>query len=51
MVGNVKFIWIEFRCADCGKTFSINEIREKEKNKYKRKCVDKTNNKKTVKPL
>ena len=33
MAGNIKFIWTEFQCAACGKTFSINEIRKSEKNK------------------
>ncbi len=33
MAGNIKFIWTEFQCDACGKTFSINEIRENEKNK------------------
>ena len=32
-VGNIKFIWTEFQCDACSKTFSINEIRESEKNK------------------
>ena len=33
MIGNIKFIWTEFQCDACSKTFSINEIRESEKNK------------------
>ena len=32
LVGNVKFIWIGFRCDTCGKSFSIQEIRKNEKN-------------------
>ena len=32
-MGNIKFIWTEFQCDACSKTFSINEIRESEKNK------------------
>ena len=31
MIGNIKFIWTEFLCASCGKTYSLQEIRENEK--------------------
>lgn len=31
MVGNIKFIWTEFLCPACGKTYSIQEIKENEK--------------------
>ncbi len=31
MIGNIKFIWTEFQCDACGKSFSINEIRANEK--------------------
>ena len=31
MIGNIKFIWTEFLCAACGKTYSLQEIRENEK--------------------
>ena len=31
MIGNIKFIWTEFLCATCGKTYSLQEIRENEK--------------------
>ena len=31
MIGSIKFIWTEFLCAACGKTYSLQEIRENEK--------------------
>ena len=31
MIGNIKFIWTEFLCAACGKTYSLEEIRKNEK--------------------
>ena len=31
MIGNIKFIWTEFLCTACGKTYSLQEIRENEK--------------------
>ena len=31
MVGNIKFIWTEFLCSACEKTYSLHEIRESEK--------------------
>ena len=31
MIGNIKFIWTEFLCAACGKTYSLQEINEIEK--------------------
>ena len=31
MIGNIKFIWTEFLCTSCGKTYSLQEIRENEK--------------------
>ena len=31
MIGKIKFIWTEFLCTDCGKTYSLQEIRENEK--------------------
>ena len=31
MIGNIKFIWTEFLCDACGKTYSLQEIRENEK--------------------
>lgn len=31
MIGNIKFIWTEFLCAACSKTYSLQEIRDKEK--------------------
>lgn len=32
MVGNVRFIRTELNCADCGKSYSIEEIKKYEKN-------------------
>ena len=31
MSGNIKFIWTEFLCSACEKTYSSHEIREREK--------------------
>ncbi len=31
LTGNVKFIWTEFRCTACGKTYALQEIRAMEK--------------------
>lgn len=31
MIGNVKFIWTEFYCAKCDKSFSVNSIYQTEK--------------------
>jgi len=31
LIGNIKFIWTEFLCAACDKTYSLQEIRENEK--------------------
>ncbi len=31
MIGNVKFIWTEFRCPMCGEQFSIDEMKRIEK--------------------
>ena len=31
MIGNVKFIWIEFQCLVCQRRFSIDEIKKIEK--------------------
>ena len=31
MIGNIKFIWTEFLCTACGKTYSLQEIKENEK--------------------
>lgn len=31
MVGNIKFIWTEFRCNVCNNSYSLQEIRENEK--------------------
>ena len=31
MIGNVKFIWTEFYCGRCDKSFSINSIYQAEK--------------------
>ncbi len=31
MTGNIKFIWTEFLCTACGKTYSLQEIRKNEK--------------------
>ena len=31
MIGNIKYIWTEFLCTACGKTYSLQEIRENEK--------------------
>lgn len=31
LVGNIKFIWTEFLCTACSKTYSLQEIRENEK--------------------
>lgn len=38
MIGNVKFIWTEFQCPSCKANFSINEMRniEKEQKKLQR---------------
>ncbi len=37
MIGNVKFIWTEFRCPVCGKQFAIDEMRRIEKKKKSNK--------------
>lgn len=31
MIGNIKFIWTEFKCFACDKTYSMKEIRQSEK--------------------
>jgi len=31
MIGNVKFIWIEFLCPTCGRQISIKEMKKIEK--------------------
>ncbi len=31
LAGNIKFIWTEFMCTACGKTYSLQEISEIEK--------------------
>ncbi len=31
MIGNIKFIWNEFHCPACSKSYSMQEIRENEK--------------------
>ena len=31
LIGNIKFIWTEFLCTVCDKTYSLQEIRENEK--------------------
>ena len=31
MIGNVKFIWTEFRCDNCKRNYSIDEMRKTEK--------------------
>ena len=31
MIGNVKFIWIEFTCAKCSRNYSIDDIYRFEK--------------------
>jgi len=31
MIGNVKFIWIEFQCPLCKTRFSIDEMKQIEK--------------------
>lgn len=33
MIGNVKFIWTEFKCPQCGKQISIEEMKRIEKGK------------------
>lgn len=36
MIGNVKFIWTEFLCRDCGRNYSIDEICKIEKKRKRR---------------
>ena len=31
LVGNIKFIWTEFKCTACNKAYSTNKIRDIEK--------------------
>lgn len=31
MIGNVKFIWTEFQCSACKKSFTIDEMKQIEK--------------------
>ena len=31
MVGNVKFIWTEYKCTACGKQSTVNEVYQAEK--------------------
>lgn len=31
MTGNIKFIWTAFLCSACGKTYSLEDIRNNEK--------------------
>ncbi len=31
MIGNVKFIWTEYRCSGCGKQFSVDAVYRAEK--------------------
>ena len=31
LVGNIKFIWVDFECKNCDKVYSVNMIREFEK--------------------
>ena len=33
MLGNIKFIWSEFRCKSCNKDYTVSEIKEMEKRK------------------
>lgn len=40
MIGNVKFIWTEFRCPMCGEQFSIDEMKRIE-NEHKRGTIEK----------
>ncbi len=35
MIGDVKFIWTEFQCPICNTDFSIDEMKEIEKNRKK----------------
>ena len=35
MVGNVKFIWLEFKCPNCNKQLSIDEMKKIEKSQKK----------------
>lgn len=32
MIGNVKFIWTEFKCVSCDKNYTIEEMKNIEKN-------------------
>ena len=34
-LGNVKFIWTEFRCSACSKSYTIKEMKKHEKSKEK----------------
>lgn len=36
MIGNVKFIWTEFKCPQCGKQISVEEMKQ-----IKKKSMDK----------
>ena len=36
MIGNVKFIWTEFRCPHCGKQISVDEMKLLERKAKKR---------------
>lgn len=31
LTGDVKFVWTEFRCSECRKKYSVNEMRRIEK--------------------
>ena len=37
MIGNVKFIWTEFKCPQCGKQLSVEEMKQIEKGKLHEK--------------
>lgn len=37
MIGNVKFIWTEFKCPHCGKQISVEEMKQIEKGKLHEK--------------
>ena len=37
MIGNVKFIWTEFKCPHCGRQISVEEMKQIEKGKLHEK--------------
>ena len=37
MIGNVKFIWTEFKCPRCGKQINVEEMKQIEKGKLHEK--------------